>query len=59
MQPMLSGALLVAGFAAVAGLALVVVFRLYRISQPDRAARPRGTGHADQPDQPPGGPAGA
>jgi hypothetical protein len=34
MQGMLSGALLVAAFAAVAGFGLVVLVRLFRISRP-------------------------
>ena len=43
MQGMLSGGLLTAWFAAVAGLALVVLVRLLRISRPgDRTARTGG-----------------
>jgi hypothetical protein len=36
MQGMLSGGLLVAVFATVAGAALVVLLRLFRISRPGR-----------------------
>jgi hypothetical protein len=36
MQGMLTGGLLVAAFLAVAGAALVVLLRLYRISRPGR-----------------------
>jgi hypothetical protein len=39
MQGMLSGGLLTASFAAVAGLALVVLVRLFWISRPGRKAR--------------------
>ena len=39
MQGMLSGVLLTAAFAAVAGLALVVLVRLLRISRPGGKAR--------------------
>jgi hypothetical protein len=43
MQGMLSGGLLTAAFAAVAGFALVVLVRLLRISRPgDRKARTGG-----------------
>jgi hypothetical protein len=43
MQGMLSGGLLTAAFAAVAGFALVVLVRLLRISRPgDRTARTGG-----------------
>jgi hypothetical protein len=36
MQGMLTGGLLVAAFLVVAGAALVVLLRLYRISKPGR-----------------------
>jgi hypothetical protein len=43
MQGMLSGGLLVAAFAAVTGLALIVLVRLFRISRPGgRKARSDG-----------------
>jgi hypothetical protein len=43
MQGMLSGGLVTAAFAAMAGFALVVLVRLVRISRPgDRKARTRG-----------------
>jgi hypothetical protein len=43
MLGMLTGGLLVAAFAAVAGAALVLVLRLFRISRPGRSeARPGG-----------------
>ena len=45
MQGIVSGGLLVAAFAAVAGLALLVAARLYRISRPGQAA--------GQPEEPP------
>jgi hypothetical protein len=46
MQGIVSGGLLVVAFAAMAGLALIVVAQLYRISRPARS-----------PGQPPGRPA--
>jgi hypothetical protein len=43
MQGMLSGGLLTAAFAAVAGFALIVLVRLFRISRPAGGkARTRG-----------------
>jgi hypothetical protein len=43
MQGMLSGGFLTAAFAAVAGFAVVVLVRLFRISRPDaRKARTGG-----------------
>jgi hypothetical protein len=55
MQGMLSGGLLVVAFVAVAGLGLLVVLRLYRISRPGRpvgaqAAGRRSPGQGDQAD---------
>jgi hypothetical protein len=58
MQGIVSGGLLVVAFMAVAGLALVVVGRLYRISRPRQAparspvweaGRPRAAGRAGEP----------
>jgi hypothetical protein len=49
MQGIVSGGLLVAAFAAVAGLALIVAVRLYRISRPGQPpGRPAG-----RPGEPP------
>ena len=45
MQGIVSGGLLVMAFVAVAGLALLVTARLYRISRPGQPA--------DQPGEPP------
>jgi hypothetical protein len=49
MQGIVSGGLLVAAFAAVAGLALIVAARLYRIGRPGQPARRA----ADRPGEPP------
>jgi hypothetical protein len=42
MQGIVGGGLLVVAFAAVVGLALLVVLRLYRISRPSRLPGPPG-----------------
>ena len=42
MQGMLTGGLLVAAFLAVAGAALAVLLRLFRISRPGRGEAPPG-----------------
>jgi hypothetical protein len=49
MQGIVSGGLLVAAFAAVAGLALIVAARLYRMSRPGQSTRRTG----GQPGEPP------
>jgi hypothetical protein len=50
MQGIVGGGLLVMAFAAVAGLALLVVLRLYRISRPGRSPVQPGERSGEPPD---------
>jgi hypothetical protein len=52
MQGIVTGGLLVAAFAAMAGLALIVTAQLYRISRPGRPSQPPGQATA-RPGEPP------
>jgi hypothetical protein len=50
MQGILSGGLLVVAFAALAGLALLMAVRLYRISRPGQARTRPGQPRGARPD---------